>query len=475
MAAKIYSFLLNLRWQDFIDILINSYIVFRVYVLFRGTATFRVMMGIAGLLLFQQIASYLGLVVTSWLIQGVMTVAAIIVIVIFRNEIRSVFQTANWKNILWGIPKYHKITPTETIVDTIFELASSQTGALIVFPGKENLQNVMQKGVSLQGQVSKEMLKTIFWRNNPVHDGATIIEDDKISEVACILPLSVRSDLPSAYGTRHRAAAGLAERSDAMVAVVSEERGTVSVAKGNDIENIKTPQALIDMIDRHLGKKTENNLIKKETFQLSLAALLSIVLIASVWSNFLRSSDTLINLEVPIQFKNLPPNMEIVNASVDTVRLQISGSSALLRSVSPERVHVDINLENAAIGENNFVLNSDKIPLPPGITLNQIIPAAVTTSIDSIVTKYVPVQVNWTGTLPDHLLLASVQVEPPRVHITGKSMLLKDVHTAYTKKVPLETIIESGTLVSEIALEGSIKLATRNNEPVTIRYTVTER
>jgi len=472
---KVYSFVQNLRWQDFIDIVINSYILFRVYVLFRGTATFRVMLGIAGLLLFQQIATYLGLVVTSWLIQGVMTVAAIIVIVIFRNEIRSVFQTTNWKNILWGIPKSYKPTPTQTIADTVFEFSADRTGALIVFPGKESLYNIIQRGIAWQGQISKEMLKTVFWHNNPVHDGAIVIEGDKISEVGSILPLSERNDLPSSFGTRHRAAAGLAEMTDAMVVVVSEERGTVSVAKGSDIINILNPQELIDLINDHLGKKTENGVLRKEKLQLSLAALLSIVLIASVWSNFLRSSDTLINLEVPIQFKNLKPGMEIVEMSVSAVRLQISGSAALLRSVSPEKLYVDIDMSNAMIGENTFAVTPGKIQLPPGITLNQIIPATLTATIDSIVTKYLPVQVDWAGGLPDHLLLSSVQVEPANVHLSGRSMVLKDMWTVYTEKVPLTGIEKSGMIESRLALEKQLKLVERQKEKLKIKYIVKER
>ena len=470
-----YSFIQNLRWQDFLDIVINSYILFRVYVLFRGTATFRVMLGFAGLLLFQQIAAYLGLVVTSWLLQGVMTVAAIIIIVIFRNEIRSVFQTTNWKNILWGIPQSSKATPTETIVDTIFEFSSARTGALIVFPGKESLYNALQGGISWQGRISKEMLKTIFWKNNPVHDGAIVIEGDRISEVASILPLSQRNDFPTYFGTRHRAAAGLAEVTDALVVVVSEERGTVSAAKGNDITNIQKPQGLIDLVDEHLGKKTEAVFFKNEKLQLSLAALISIVLIASVWSNFLRSSDTLINLEVPIQFKNMRPGMEIVELSANTVRLQITGSTALLRSVSPEKLYVDLDVSNASIGENTFSLTPGKIPLPPGITLNQIIPETVTAVIDSIVTKYLPVQVDWTGKLPDHLLLDSVQVEPPNVHLSGRSMVLKNIQTAYTERVSLEGIEKSGVLQSRIALDRQLKLIERQNAEVKIKYFVKER
>jgi diadenylate cyclase len=472
---NIFSFIQNLRWQDFIDIVINSYILFRIYVLFRGTTTFRVMMGITGLLFFQQIATALGLVVTSWLIQGITTVAAIIIIVIFQYEIRGVFQTTKWKNILWGIPKSYKVTPSETIVETIFDFSENRTGALIVFPGKENLYSSIQRGIPWQGRISKEMLNTIFWHNNPVHDGAIIIEGDKVAEVACILPLSERKDLPSYFGTRHRAAAGLAEISDALVVVVSEERGTVTAVKGTNIERIKRKQDLNYAIDLHLGKKNERGIVRKETFQLSIAAILSVVLIASIWSNFLRNSDTLINLEVPIQFKNRQSGMEVVEVSENSVNLQISGSNALLRSISSDKLYVEINLENVDIGENNFTLTSKNIQLPPGISLNQITPSTVNVLIDFIETKDLPVQVDWIGKLSQQFRLSSAYVEPSTVRITGRSLLLKNLKTVYTKKVSLDIIEKSGIIFAGVAVDSPMKIAAGQNETIKIKYNVLDR
>ena len=475
MLQTIFSFINNLRWQDFIDILINSYILFRIYVLFQGTTTFRAMMGIAGLLFFQQVATHLGLVVTSWLIQGIMAVAAIIIIVIFQHEIRSVFQTANWRTVLWGVPRINTVLPAEIIVKTVFELAEKQIGALIVFPGKDNLYSVLQRGIPWHGRISREMLRTIFWHNNPVHDGAIIIEGNRVKEVACILPLSERKDLPSHFGTRHRAAVGLAEVSDALILVVSEERGSVTVMKGSTVKNIRKEEDLSLQIDMHLGRKKETGAKRKETFQLSIAALLSVIFITSIWSNFLRKSDTLINLDVPIQFKNRQSGMEVVEVSTSTAHLQVSGSAALLRSVSTEKIYAEINLENVRIGENTFDLSSRNIQLPPGITVNQIMPTKVDVLIDSIVTSEFPVQVDWIGKMSGNSLLDSVQVLPPTIRLSGRSLLLKTIQTVYTKKVPVDILEKSGVIFAGIALEGPVTLARGQNETVKIKYFVAER
>ncbi|MFH1490883.1 MAG: DNA integrity scanning protein DisA nucleotide-binding domain protein, partial [Pseudomonadota bacterium] len=184
-----------------------------------------VLIGIALLWFFQKLASTLGLIVSSWAIQGITAVGALIIIVIFRNEIRTVLQAKNFKAILWGFKKEGAGTPLQIIVDSIFELAQKRIGALLVFPGKEDLKEVVHSGISWDAILSGEMLGTIFWPGNPVHDGAAIIQGDRVTDVGVLLPLSRRTDLPSHYGTRHRASAGLAETTDALVILVSEGKG----------------------------------------------------------------------------------------------------------------------------------------------------------------------------------------------------------------------------------------------------------
>ena len=213
---SLLSILSSIRWQDVVDIIINSYILFRIYVLFRGTNVFNVLFGVAILWFLQRMAVSEGLIVSSWVLQGVTAVAAFIIIIVFRNEIRSFLQAKNLWPLIWGVPRKATETPLEIIAESVFDLARSRIGGLIVLPGTENLEDVTQSGISWRGLVSREMIKSIFWQDNPVHDGAAIIQGNRVAEVGVILPLSHRKDLPSNYVTRHRAAAGLAEKTDAL-------------------------------------------------------------------------------------------------------------------------------------------------------------------------------------------------------------------------------------------------------------------
>jgi diadenylate cyclase len=247
------SFLATIRWQDIVDILLNSYILFRLYVLFRGTNVIRVVAGIALLWIFQRIAAQLGLIVTSWAMQGIIAGAALIIIIVFRNEIRNVLQANNLRAILWGFHRPVIRTPIDSLVEGVYDLASRRIGALIVLPGKEDINEVVQTGVNWQGILSREMLSSIFWHGNPVHDGAAVVVGNRVTRVGAILPLSQRDDLPRKYGTRHRAAVGLTEQSDALVVVVSEERGEVVAVNKDAIVPIPDNLALKNALRSHLG------------------------------------------------------------------------------------------------------------------------------------------------------------------------------------------------------------------------------
>ncbi len=303
--------LVSLAWHDVLDILLNTYILFRLYVLFRETIVFRFLVGIAVLWFFQRLAVSMSLVLTSWVTQGITAAAALIVILVFRNEIRTVLQTKNWKALLWGYPTSHARVPTEILSESAFELARLRHGALLVLGGKDDLKEFVHSGIPWEGKVSQEMVQGIFYPGNPVHDGAAVVSGNRIQEVGAILPVSRRSDLPSYYGTRHRAAIGLTEVTDALVVAVSEERGRVTVCKGGRIKIVSGRGELEKLLREHLGMETDMRgaARKRQKLELSMAGVLSLVFISGLWFAFARGLDTLVALEVPIEYMNRNPNV----------------------------------------------------------------------------------------------------------------------------------------------------------------------
>ena len=474
MGNLISSFI---RWQDVVDIVLISYILFRLYILFRGTNVFTVLIGILFLWFLQKVAFSLGLIVTSWSIQGFTAVAAIIIIVVFRNEIRSVLQTKNLRSLLWGFSVKSVKTPSDIIAEAVFNLARNRRGALIVLLGKEDIYETVHSGIKWEGLISNEMITSIFWPDNPVHDGAAIISGDRIIQVGAILPLSRRTDLPSHYGTRHRAAAGLAEITDALVIVVSEERGKVLVAKGSGIFSIEKKEELDDIINRHLGIYSEDSgFLKRQRAKLILAAIVSLIFTTGIWLSFTRGIDTLITLEVPVEYTNLKSDLEIYNTSVNTIRLDLSGSGTLLKSVKAENVKLTVDLSDRLSGINTCLISEKNVSLPPGVFLKNIKPSYVEVTLDKSVGKRVPVQIDWTGKLPENIAISDVIIEPPDVEIVGRSIVLQDVSTIYTEKVPLDGINRSGELTVGLVLgDPSIKLKSGSRNSVTVRYTIKEK
>jgi len=476
-VKELLTFISSIRWQDIIDIAFNSYILFRLYALFRGTDAFRVLIGIAFLWLLQRIAVSMGLILTSWMMEGIIAVAALIVIVVFRNEIRSVFRVRNIWAILWGLPQKQAKTPINIIAESVFSLAQNRIGALIVLPGREDLEEVVQKGLPWDGKISTEMIKSIFWPNNPVHDGAAIIRGNRVVEVSAILPLSHRKDLPSVYGTRHRAAAGLSEITDALVIVVSEERGTVTVTRGLDVHNIHSERDLELLLKRHLGiREDQASHLKKRRIELVAGAVVSVLIVSVVWFSISRGFDAIKTYEIPIEYASRNPKLELLNSSAASVRLYLSGSGALLRSIRPEQVRVRIDLSNAISGTNTFAITHDHLSIPPGLSLKEVRPMVVDVTLDERTQKTLPVQADWVGRLPPALILVRSSITPLELELIGPKTILGGMSTIYTTAIPLNDITRTGKTEAKVVIPSAfLTLKPGSKDRVVVEYEVRER
>lgn len=469
-------FLSGFRWQDAVDILLNSYILFRLYVLFRGTNVVRIIMLIPALWIVERVAVRTGLIITSWAMQGIIAAAALVIVIVFRNEITSVMRTRSFKSFFWGIPHRQIHTPVDIIVESVYELANLRLGALIVLPLKKGLDAIVQGGVPWHGRLSREMLLSIFWKGTPVHDGAIVIQGDQITDVATILPLSKRTDLPSYFGTRHRAAVGLAEQSDALVIVVSEERGAVTIFQGETMRVIRDNIELRQILREHAGAVTDGyGGLKRQTRELALAASVCLISITGIWLSFAHGLETLVSLDVPVEFMNRGAGMEIFSASASNVSLQLSGSGGLIRSIRPEQVQVKLNLANAVPGKNIIPIVREAITLPPGIQLKQVTPHALEVNVDMPAQKEVAIQAEWSGRLSEDRILESIRLVPDRIRVVGPGTTLGEVETVYTEKIPLETITDSGTTTVRLVLPPSLTLEKDAKNRVEITYRVKKR
>jgi len=430
----------ELRWQDIVDILLNSYILFRLYVVFRGTNAFRVFLGIMGLLLVQRIAEAVGLILTSWAVQGITAVAALIVVVVFRNEIRAVLQARNLKTFFWGSPRQLVRTPHACIAGAAFGLAEKMIGGLIVLAGDSDVHLEIHRGLRIDCGLSREMLMSVFWPDNPVHDGAAIVRGDRIEEVSAVLPLSQRDDLPSHYGMRHRAAAGIAGAADVIAIVISEERGTVSVFYGEECTAFTDAAALERYLERLRPAAPAAQAARREVFTMAVAGAVALLFITSVWFSFTRRDGMLVTMEIPLEYVRRDSNFDYVDADIDTVRLQLSGAAALLATISASQIKARVELKNGVIGDNVFRLAPENFSLPPGVVLRKVTPDEVAVSLDTEVVRSVPVQVDWTGKLSPGLRIEFCGISPEQVQASGPSLRMDGLATVYTEPVDVSAL-----------------------------------
>ena len=237
---------------DILDIVLVAIVLFQLYRLIRGTAALSIFLGIFFIYLFWLVVKALNMELISALLGQVIGVGVIALIIVFQQEVRRFLLVIGNKYItrsrfsfsrIFSVVSDETVSPGEAdeIVKACDRLASRKTGALIVIGRKSSLDLFSEGGEILKARISAELLETIFFKNTPLHDGAVLIDGGLILAARCPLPTTEQVNLPPRYGMRHRAAIGMSEHSDALILVISEESGFISVVENGEIrENVTT-------------------------------------------------------------------------------------------------------------------------------------------------------------------------------------------------------------------------------------------
>jgi len=246
-------------WTAILDVLLVTLVLYNLLLLIRGTRAVQVLLGILVLVLFYYAARIFDLPALETTLENFFIILPVAMIVLFQHEIRRALATFG-RTPLWGFSNQQKVATTfNAIVLAAATLAERRVGALIVIERSEGLRNYVENGILIDAEVSIDLLISIFTPETPTHDGAVIVQGDRIAAATCFLPLTRNTQLSKEYGTRHRAALGISEETDAMVVVVSEETGTISVALGgemrrgldsNDLRNVLYQNLAADVAGR---------------------------------------------------------------------------------------------------------------------------------------------------------------------------------------------------------------------------------
>ncbi|HTU02849.1 MAG TPA: diadenylate cyclase CdaA, partial [Candidatus Sulfotelmatobacter sp.] len=224
------------RWIDALDILIVAFAIYQIILAFRGTRAFQMLLGLALLYLASWASLRIGLITLNWALSNLLAVWLLLLIVLFQPELRRALASVGRRGSLFrAFARYQEAHMIDEVVRTVASLASKKIGAILVIERDSRLSDVVDSGTAVDAVCSRRLLESIFYPYSPLHDGATILSGDRIVAAGCFLPLSINADLPRDLGTRHRAAVGVTEETDAIAIVVSEETGAISLIAGGDM------------------------------------------------------------------------------------------------------------------------------------------------------------------------------------------------------------------------------------------------
>jgi uncharacterized protein (TIGR00159 family) len=253
---------ITIRFLDILDIILVAALLFQLYRFIKGTVAFNIAIGLFSLYLLWLVVKALNMELLGTIMGQFIGVGVLALIVVFHPEIRKflVLIGTNYNvnrvlslDKLFGTAKVKTINQDQidNLVDACVSMAKSKTGALIVIENEIGLSDQINTGEKLNARISSSLIRTIFFKNTPLHDGAIIIKGNKITAAGCILPLT-QKELDKMLGLRHRAAVGITESTDAIAIVVSEERGTMSFAKGGEIKRRISREALISFLEENI-------------------------------------------------------------------------------------------------------------------------------------------------------------------------------------------------------------------------------
>lgn len=231
--------------SDVVDILVVSYVIYRLCLLMKGTRAAKMAVGISFLVLFYFVAVMAHLRTIQWFLTNFVTYGMFGIIVLYQAELRKILAEMGTTRLLAPFLYRENSLNLDDIVLAAMTLSSKRVGALIVLERQVGLKSYMENGIMMEANLSYDLLVTIFQPETPLHDGAVMIKKARIAAAACFLPLTLEPQLSKEFGTRHRAAIGITEETDAVAVVVSEETGRISVAKGGNLHRFNDADSLM--------------------------------------------------------------------------------------------------------------------------------------------------------------------------------------------------------------------------------------
>jgi len=407
----------------------------------------------------------------------------IALVVIFQEDIRRFFE----RLATWGaLRKYKKETgdrrwpiDIEVLIESVADLAARKVGAIIVLQGRDPLERHLKGGYELNGRLSHPLLASIFDPHSIGHDGAVIIDDDKVIRFGCHLPLSLDTSKFGKFGLRHTAAIGISERSDALCIVISEERGAISLVQEGKIIQARKASELSSIIKTYYEKETlfesaqtKSNWLKRNTMEKAVAVMLAF----GLWFSFGYQKDSVQrDFTVPIEFRNVSPDWEIEESRHREVTLTLTGPDQAFDLLDPAILKISVSLSNLIEGRQEVPLYGQMVKIPSNLSLVRIKPETIRINAYKFHPYNAPIQVRTWGEVPKGYVLKSVSVQPEKLSVQATKEFIRRKSRLITETIDLSDIQDTVTVDAKLLLPSDVRSKYGQKQSVNVTVNVAKK
>jgi uncharacterized protein (TIGR00159 family) len=476
----IISIINNLRIQDILDIIIVSLMIYALLVWFKDRASRFVLVGISVVGAIYVTARFFQLYLTTVVLQGFFAILLFVLVVIFQEDLRRFFERLAIigrfnKRARSAGPQHEE---TEVLAAAAANLARNHIGALIVLGGEDPLDRHISGGTKLEGLVSQSLLESIFDPHSPGHDGAVIIDGNRITRFGCHLPLSTNMERIGATGLRHTAALGLAELSDALCIVVSEERGTISIARNENIQALSGAAALQNELEtfyREMSpEKGKTSRLSQEIKKNTREKVIALVLACILWVAFGYQKESVRrDFLIPIEYQNVSRQYILEDPKLTEAKVILSGPTQAFQLLNPETLKISVKLGDIREGKQVIILTREMVKAPSSLTVVAVIPPEVTVTASRFVSVSIPVDVPTTGKLPRGVAIQEISVSPAavRVQVPGAAASQGKIKIQ-TEQIDISKIADQPITIFDVDLRYPPNVRFEGGKPPAVEVTI---
>lgn len=467
------------RVADFFDIAIISLMIYVMLIWLKATASRFVVLGISMLGLVYVLALFFHLYLTAVVLQAFFAILFIAIVVIFQEDLRRFFERISiWGSIRKRASLLSGYPEIEVLSHAIDNLSRKRAGALIVIRGIDPLDRHLDCGLELDGRLSEPLLESIFDPHSLGHDGAAIIEQGRVTKFGCHLPLSTNTKELGNRGTRHSAALGLAERSDALCIAVSEERGTVTLAHGETLRELKDPSKLQAVLERFYLEKfplpsqgTRRHWITENPREKAIAIFLS----CALWFIFVFQTGTIRrDFVVPIEYRNLASSWVIEEPYPKEATITLLGRARAFDLLDRAALKITVDMSHIKDGGQDIALSTRSVYRPSSLSVVAIEPEEIRIKAYQLATVDLPVEVQRYGTLPGNLRLVEIEASPAVIPVIVPKRTPTASLRVLTTPIDLRKITETTTITPELIFPDEAKFPGQRQPEVEVRIEVSK-